>query len=217
MLSSKVNQIFFVSILKGIIFVHINIYYLHTIEPYYNWRGYYIASEDIQSPFYERIYSEFEFTDTIYNYCIHPQWDNIGSPTLFIKILFSDYDEGFAIIELFGEWNDAVQNDIMIFKRDILEHLMQCGISKFILIAENILNFHASDDCYYEEWFDEVEDESGWIAMLNLRPHVLEEIQSEELDQYFVLGGELSDFAWRTMTPQQFYSKVSGYVQKRLC
>ncbi|MCG8576008.1 MAG: hypothetical protein MI810_14055 [Flavobacteriales bacterium] len=190
---------------------------MHTIEPYYNWRGYYIASEDIQSPFYERIYSEFEFTDTIYNYCIHPQWDNIGSPTLFIKILFSDYDEGFAIIELFGEWNDAVQNDIMIFKRDILEHLMQCGISKFILIAENILNFHASDDCYYEEWFDEVEDEGGWIAMLNLRPHVLEEIQSEELDQYFVLGGELSDFAWRTMTPQQFYSKVSGYVQKRLC
>jgi hypothetical protein len=54
---------------------------MHMIEPYYNWGGFYIASEDIQSPFYGREYSEFEFTDTIYNYCIHPQWDNIGSPS----------------------------------------------------------------------------------------------------------------------------------------
>lgn len=189
---------------------------MHTIEPYYNWRGYYVASNDIQSPFYERVYSEFEFTDTIYNYCIHPQWDNIGSPTLFIKILFADYDEGFAVIELFGEWNDAVHNDVMIFKRDIAEHLMECGIHKFILIAENILNFHASDDCYYEEWFDEVDDQEGWIAVLNLRQHVLEEIQSESIDQYFVLGGDLDEMSWRTLTPLQFYQKISSYVLKRL-
>lgn len=189
---------------------------MHTIEPYYNWRGYYISSEDIQSPFYEREYSEFEFTDTIYNYCIHPQWDNIGSPSLFIKIIYADYDEGYAIIELFGEWNDAIQNDIMILKREIVEHLMQCGITKFILIAENVLNFHASDDCYYEEWFEEVDDQDGWITLLNLRPHVLEEIQSENIDQYLILGGELEDMEWRTNTPQQFYKKLSKYVMRRL-
>ena len=189
---------------------------MHTIEPYYNWRGFYIASEDIQSPFYEREYSEFEFTDSIYNYLIHPQWDNIGSPTLFIKILYADYDEGFCVIELFGEWNDAVENDIMTFKREIVEHLMQCGINKFALIAENVLNFHASDDCYYEEWFDEVEDEGGWIALLNVRKHVLEEMQSEDLDQYFIQGGDLERMEWRTMTPRQFYSSISTYVQKRL-
>lgn len=189
---------------------------MHTIEPYYHWRAMYIASEDIQSPFYQREYSEFEFTDAIYNYCIHPQWDNIGSQSLFIKILYTDYDEGFTVIEMFGEWNDAVQNDIMFFKREIVEHLMQNGVNKFILIAENVLNFHASDDCYYEEWFEEAEDENGWIALLNLRQHVLEEIQSENLDQYFVMGGELADMSWRTYTPQQFYSKVSGYVMKRL-
>ena len=186
------------------------------IEPYYNWRGFYVASDDIQSPFYERVYSEFEFTDSIYNYLIHPQWDNIGSPTLFVKILFADYDEQFCVIEMFGEWNDAVQNDIMIFKRDILEILMQCGINKFILIAENVLNFHADGDEYYEEWFDEVDDEGGWIAVLNLREHVLDEIKSGGLDQYFVLGGELADFGWRTMTPQQFYTSVEKYVLKRL-
>ncbi|MBN4077557.1 hypothetical protein JYT25_00225 [bacterium AH-315-C20] len=189
---------------------------MHTIEPYYNWRGYYDASSDIQSPFYERIYSEFEFTDSIYNYLIHPQWDNIGSPTLFIKILYTDYEDGFAIIELFGEWNDTINNDVMIFKREIVEILMQCGINKFVLIAENVLNFHASDDCYYEEWFDEIDDQDGWIALLNLRKHVLEEIQNENLDQYFVMGGSLNDFGWRTLTPPQFYSKISRYVMKRL-
>ncbi len=186
------------------------------IEPYYNWRGFYTAENDIHSPFYERVYSEFEFTDSIYNYLIHPQWDNIGSPSLFIKILFADYDEGFAVIELFGEWNDAVQNDIMIFKRDIIEVMMQCGISKFALIAENVLNFHADGDDYYEEWFEEVEDANGWIAMINLRQHVLEEMKSENLDSYFVLGGELADYSWRTMTPAQFYSSIERYVMKRL-
>ena len=186
------------------------------IEPYYNWRGIYTAENDIQSPFYEREYSEFEFTDSIYNYLIHPQWDNIGSPTLFIKILYTDYDDGFTVIELFGEWNDAIQNDIMTLKRDVLETMMQCGISKFILIVENVFNFHAEGDEYYEEWFDEVEDEGGWIALLNLRPHVLEEIQEGGLDHYFVLGGKLDDFSWRTLTPRQFYAQIERYVNKRL-
>ena len=189
---------------------------MHTIEPFYNWRGFYIAAEDIQSPFYEREYSEFEFTDAIYNYCIHPQWDNFGSPTLFLKILYAEYDSGYAIIELFGEWNDVVQNDIMILKRDIIEHLMMNGIHKFILIAENLLNFHGDEEDYYEEWFEEVEDEEGWIALLNLRPHVKEELNAYDLDSYFLMGGELEEFDWRTATPQQFISRIDQYVQKRL-
>ena len=189
---------------------------MHTIEPFYNWRGLYIASEDIQSPFYEREYSEFEFTDSIYNYLIHPQWDNIGSPSLFIKILYADYQEGFCVIELFGEWNDAVENDIMTFKRDVIEVLMAAGVKKFILVADNLLNFHAYGDDYYEEWFEEVEDNSGWIAVLNVRDHVLEEMKTENLDQYFVLGGQLEDFAWSTLTPPQLFSQIERYVQKRL-
>ena len=43
------------------------------------------------------------------------------------------------------------------------------------MIGENVLNFHASDDCYYEEWFQEVED--GWIAAVNFRDHVLKELE----------------------------------------
>ncbi len=187
---------------------------MHHVEPHYNWRGYYIASEDPSSPFYGREYSEFEFNNSIYNFYIHPQWDTIGSPTLFIKILFTDYETGFVIIELLGEWNDAIENDIMILKRDIIEPIMEQGIKKFILIGENVLNFHYSDDCYYEEWFDEVED--GWIAMVNFHEHVISEFERANIDHYFLMGGELEEIEWRTYLPQYFFDKVESLVNKRI-
>jgi len=187
---------------------------MHMIEPYYLWRNYYIASEDPSSPFFGREYSEFEFQDKIYNYYIHPQWDNIDSHTLFLKILFVDVDYGYCIIELIGEWNDAIENDIMTLKRDIIEPIMEYGIDKFILIGENVLNFHYSDDCYYEEWFDDVED--GWIAMVNFHDHVMKEFKQINIDSYFLTGGELDDLEWRTYSPMQFFQKVSDLVTKRL-
>lgn len=188
--------------------------WMHQVEPFYNWRGYYIASEDPSSPFFNREYSEFEFNNSVYNFYIHPQWDAIGSPTLFIKILFADYDSGYAIIELLGEWNDAIENDIMILKRDIIEPIIENGINKFILIGENVLNFHHSDDCYYEEWFDEVEE--GWIAMVNFHDHVIAEFERVNIDHYFVMGGELEDIEWRTYTPFHFFEKVESLVTKRI-
>ena len=189
---------------------------MHDLEPYYNWRGLYIASEDPYSPFYAREYSEFEFTDKIYNHYIPPQWDSFGSQTLFMKILFVDYEDGYAIMEFIGEWNDLLYNDIMLLKREIIEHLMQYNISKYILLGENVLNFHSSDDCYYEEWFEEVNDEDGWIAIVNLRDHVLEDFQSANIDSYFVLGGTLNDTRWRTHSPDQFFQQIQSQVMKRL-
>ena len=189
---------------------------MHTIEPYYRWKEYYDSVEDPYSPFFKQAYSEFSFTSAIYDHFIHPQWDNMGSPTLFLKILFADYDESIATIELIGEWNDCLHNDIMTFKRDVVEHMMLQGIKKFILIGENVLNFHPSDDCYYEEWFEEVEDEDGWIVLLNFREHVLKEFQNANVDSYFVLGGKLNDISWRTLNPRHFCQVISGMVQKRL-
>ena len=189
---------------------------MHTLEPYYRWRDLYIASEDPRSPFFDREYSEFEFSDKIYNYYIHPQWDSFGSQTLFVKILYASYNDGFSIIELIGEWNDLLYNDIMILKRDLIELLMQEGISKFIILGENILNFHSSDDCYYEEWFEEVNDQDGWIALLNFRDHVLDDMQSSNIDSYFVMGGRLNELSWRTLNPDQLYEQVEKHVQKRL-
>jgi hypothetical protein len=187
---------------------------MHLMEPFYSWRNYYIASEDPSSPFYGREYSEFEFNNTVYNFYLHPQWDTIDSSTLFIKILFVEYDEQYAIIEMIGEWNDAIENDIMIFKRNIIEPMMEEGINKFILIGENVLNFHYSDDCYYEEWFEEVEE--GWIALVNFQEHVIREFERIHVDQYFVMGGELEEIEWRTYQPHHFFKRVCDLVMNRI-
>lgn len=188
---------------------------MHTLEPYFNWRHLYIASDDPQSPFYGREYSETEYTNTIYNFYIHPQWDDIGSDTLYIKILFADYQEKYAIIELIGEWNDAINNDIMLLKRDFIDELNFAGINKYILIGENVLNFHYSDDSYYEEWFEDNE-EDGWIVAINFREHVLKEFKKAHIDYYFIYGGELDDFNWRKFSPGQVFGNVSKIISKRL-
>ncbi len=189
---------------------------MHDLEPYYGWRDYYIASEDARSPFFNQQYSEFEFSEKIYNHYIHPQWDSMDSQTLFLKILFVEYDARFAIIELMGEWNDLLYNDIMILKREIIDSLIQEGISKFILIGENVLNFHTSDDCYYEEWFDDLLDENGWIAMVNFRDHVIRDFSQANIDQYFISGGQLQEMDWRTYLPEDFFEKIQNQVTKRL-
>ncbi len=187
---------------------------MHTLEPHYSWRGLYAAEEDDRSPFYGREYSEFEFTHSIYNYAIHPQWDFIGSPTLYIKILFVDYENGFCVIELIGEWNDCITNDIMFLKRDVIDILISNGITKFILAGDNILNFHYSDDCYYQEWFEDIEN--GWIAGLNFRSHVQKEFEKCNIDYYIAFGGELSDINWTTYSPIQLFEKIDSLIMKRL-
>jgi hypothetical protein len=159
---------------------------MHDIEPFYSWRDLYIASEDNKSPFFGRQYSEFEFTHAVYNYLIHPQWDEIGSATLYLKILFVNYETGFAIIELMGEWNDTLYNDIMYLKREIVDAMIGQGVNKFILIGENIFNFHPLEDDYYQEWFDDIED--GWIVGLNFRDHVIQEFKHARLDYYISFG-----------------------------
>lgn len=187
---------------------------MHTIEPYYNWRHLYIASEDELSPFYGRFNSEVYFTDTIYDFVIHPQWDNIGCETLFLKVLFVNYSEGYAIIEFLGEWNDVLHNDIMTLKRDVVEMMIDSGIDKFILMTENVLNFHADANEYYEEWLEDIPE--GWIALLNARHHVLQEIEQYHLDHYFLTGGKLNDIAWRTKKPDQLFKEVKSLAEKRL-
>ena len=101
--------------------MHVIFLCMHFVEPYFNWRAYYIANEDSLSPFFAREYSEFEFTNKVYNFLLHPQWDNFGSPTLFLKILYVDYSENIAVIEFIGEWNDAIENDIMNLKKEIID------------------------------------------------------------------------------------------------
>lgn len=189
---------------------------MHDIEPFWNWRHKYTAEEDERSPFFGTEHSEIYFTQAVYDHLIHPQWDAFGSSTLYMKVLYADYDEGFAIIELIGEWNDLLHNDVMFLKRNIIENLMAHGIGRFILIGENVLNFHHSDDEYYAEWFEEASEADGWIALLNFRPHVIEDLQHANIDQYFLLGGQLNDMRWRTYSPEELCERVDALVTKRL-
>ena len=133
---------------------------------------------------------------------------------LYVKILYADYHSGFAIIEFIGEWNDAINNDIMHLKRNVVELLLHEGVKKFILIGENVMNFHGSDDSYYEEWFEDVEE--GWIAAVSFPEFVQEELKKYHIDQYVNMGGTLQIAQWRTMHPQTFYDAVDKLIQRRL-
>ncbi len=187
---------------------------MHNLEPHYSWRHLYISSDDKHSPFYGKDYNEFEFTHAVYDHWIHPQWDFIGSSTLFIKIIYANYEKGFCIIELMGEWNDTLHNDIMYLKREIVDLLAENGIKRFILIGENVLNFHAGDDDYYQEWSEDIED--GWIIGLNFREHVVQEFENANLDYIIAFGGRFNAFAWRAQDPVQLFVALDDLLMKRL-
>lgn len=186
---------------------------MHNIEPFYNWRHIYVSEEDNRSPFFGRTYSEFEFSQTVYNYYIHPQWDDFGSKTLYLKIIYVDYELNFAIIELIGEWNDAIENDIMELKREVMDLLYKQGIVKYILIAENVLNFHSSDKEYYQEWYEELSDENGWAVALNMSDAAQYDFKKKKLNYYI----ELVDLPeWRTYKPYHLFKKIDDMLMKRL-
>lgn len=187
---------------------------MHELEPFYNWRHLYIASEDEQSPFFGREYSEFEFVNTIYNYYIHPQWDEFGSATLYMKILFTDYNNGFAIIELIGEWNDCLYNDIMYLKRDVIDLMIAKHITKFILLGDYVFNFHYSDREYYQEWVEDIED--GWIVGLDFRPHVLQEFKNCNIHHYVLFNEEEIEIDWQKLQPLALFNLIDEMIPKRL-
>lgn len=187
---------------------------LHTLEPYWKWRDFYTAEEDEKSPFFGREYSEFEFTDKIYNYYIHPQWDYFGSETLYLKLLYVDYKKSSAIIEFIGEWNDCLQNDIEFLKRDVIDGLLEKGISKFVLVGENILEFFSSDSEYYEEWYDDVKDRDGWIIAINFREHILEEMRQANIHHYININERYAEINWRSYKPFHLVSYLDDLLIK---
>jgi hypothetical protein len=186
---------------------------MQDIEPYYNWRHLYTAETDRLSPFFGRTYSEFEYSQTLYNYYIHPQWDEFGSKTLYLKILFVDYEQAYAVIELLGEWNDAIENDIMTLRREITDELFVKGIRKFILIGENVLNFHSSDDSYYEEWKEQLEDDRGWVVLLNLPEQSQYDFKKTRLHYYLPL---MAVPQWRTFKPEVLFQLIESEIFRML-
>lgn len=174
---------------------------MHDIEPFFNWRELYNPTEDSKSPFFKQQYDEFKYSNKIYNYYIHPMWDSIGSETLYVKVLYADYEEGTGIIELIGEWNDCINNDIMFLKRDIIDLMIEEGIRNFILLCDHVFNFHGSDDCYYEEWKEDISEQEGYIVFVNLQEPVLSEMKLFGLKNHVNFGKPFQDLNWRKMNP----------------
>ncbi len=199
---------------NGIIVKDHSLCNMHTLEPFYRWRQYYVPEEDPASPFYGKTYNADQYSEDIYGYYIYPYWDFMGSETLYIKILYADYERGFVIIEMLGEWNDAINNDIMHFKRNIVDHFNRCDINKYLLIGENVMNFHGSDDSYYEEWSEDMEE--GWIVALNFPEFVLREMSAFDLDHYMGYGGELDTINWRTLEPSALFDRINGIIGRRI-
>jgi hypothetical protein len=126
---------------------------------------------------------------------------------LYIKELYADYELSFVILELLGEWNDAVENDVMQLKREVIDPMIATGIYKFILITENVLNFHSSDEEYYLEWYDDIKDEGGWIVAVNMPSQTQYDFRQTHIDRLV----KMQEYPnWRTFQPQHFFQLVDN-------
>jgi hypothetical protein len=190
---------------------------MYDLQPHRRWRADYRVEEDKKTPFFGE---ENLVPKKIYNYLINANWDSCGSSTLYLKILFADYDRQYAIIELIGEWNDTLHNDIMCLKRNVIERLLDAGISKYILVMENVLNFHADDDDYYAEWLEECQETDnkgiGWICMINSFDHVSDEMAAARLQRHVYVGHQYNGIEWRMISPKKVLEAVEQRIALRV-
>ena len=96
----------------------------------------------------------------------------------------------------------------------IIDELVKQDIHKFILIGENVLNYHGDDNCYYEEWWDDIKDEEGWIAFVNFRPHVIDEMVETELQYYVNLDDVFGEINWRPQPPNKLFQAIDTMINK---
>ena len=77
-----------------------------------------------------------------------------------------------------------------------------------LLQDHNVLNFHGSDNCYYEEWWDDIKDEDGWICIVNTLDHVLDEMERVQIQHYCEIGDEYNAINWRKKSPKMAYQEI---------
>jgi hypothetical protein len=187
---------------------------VHEQEPFHGWYRFYDPESDELSPFYGVEHSEFYYDRQVYEYLAHPLWEDFGSDGLLTKVLFANYDSGFAVLEMFGVWNDLIQNDFKLLHENCLSTMMEAGIQRFAFIMENVLNIYLESDDYYEAVSDELD--AGWIALVRLRPHVTEELLTLGLDRYCYWSPTLAEIQWRKLTPVQLCSLIESEISRML-
>ncbi|MCS6904502.1 MAG: hypothetical protein RML72_00845 [Bacteroidia bacterium] len=185
------------------------------IEPFYGWLHLYNHKMDANSPFHDVEHNLFEYDRKIYTFNAHPLWDSIESESLLIKILFTDYEKGYTIIEFLGEWNDLFDNDFKLLCQNCLELLQREGINKFILILENVFHAYLDIDDYYQDFWESIE-EGGWMFLLRARENVLAEFENYNLGQYFYWSKSLDSIHWRKLKPWELYQIIQKSIERWL-
>jgi len=103
----------------------------------------------------------------------------------------------------------------MFLKREIVDHMRaEAEINQFILIGENVLNFHGDDDAYYEEWYEDIVEEQGWICLLNLQAHVEQEMKATQLHFYLNFGDAFNELNWRLQKPVNLYKMINQMIHQ---
>ena len=67
-------------------------------EPFSGWVSLYDPIDDENGPFFGIEANHSDYERFIYTFPAHPDWDDFGSESLLIKVLFTDYDQGFTIV-----------------------------------------------------------------------------------------------------------------------
>lgn len=188
---------------------------LHHIEPFYGWLNIYSHETDERSPFHEVEHNLFQYDRSVNRIPAHPLWDDIGSESLLVKILYADYQLGYAIIELFGEWNDLFDNDFKLLAENCLTYLIDHGIRRFIMVCENVFHVYPDSDDYYQAMYEELDDD-GWMCILRAREEVWEEMNEYQVAHYFYQSPLLDELPWRKLKPYQLFHLVETRMQQVL-
>jgi len=76
-----------------------------------------------------------------------------------------------------------------------------------------VLNFHSGDKDYYQEWYEEVSEENGWIVALNMSEATQYDFKRRKLNYYIEL---MEIIEWRTYRPYHLFKKIDDELMKRL-
>src|SRR5690606_20478369 len=110
--------------------------------------------------------------------------------------------------------NDCLHNDIMFLKRNVIDILTNHNVFKFVLLCDNVLNFHLSDDSYYEEWWDDVKMDDGWICFVNIFDHVEDEMKRGFLQYYVNFGKQFKSEMWQNESPEILVKEIKQRMKK---
>jgi hypothetical protein len=103
----------------------------------------------------------------------------------------------------------------MFLKRNLIDRLIDAGITKYVLCCDHVLNFHSSDSSYYEEWYDDIKEEGGWICYIESLDHVKKELETQNLQFYINFGEDYDDINWRKTKPKNIILRIEELLSRQ--